>query len=102
MGVPAIPSSLAPQVPLDSEITVHDPFNPQPAKVSSIAQIANLETPFFEDYHHDEESDMISLEICAYKSNRQRCQACLLGFHQENDCYLRGIAFQLPELRRRL
>ena len=35
-------------------------------------------------------------------NNRSRCQACLLGFHSEMKCYLRGPAFQPDELKRRI
>ena len=41
--------------------------------------------------------------ICASQmSGRTRCQACLLGFHDENDCFLRGDKFQPDGLKRRL
>ena len=35
-------------------------------------------------------------------NNRNRCQACLIGFHDEIKCYLRGPAFQPEELKRRI
>jgi hypothetical protein len=40
--------------------------------------------------------------LCAMKTQRRRCQVCLIGFHDEDDCYLRGPNFQDPALTRRI
>ena len=40
--------------------------------------------------------------ICASVSAKKRCPACLIGFHNEMDCYLRGANFQPDNLQRRL
>ena len=56
--------------------------------------IASMETPFCLDCNDP--------TICARISGKTRCQACLLGFHDENDCFMRGESFQPPGLTRRL
>jgi hypothetical protein len=40
--------------------------------------------------------------IHAFTSHKRRCQVCLMGFHQEDDCYLRGPNFIDPALQRRI
>jgi hypothetical protein len=40
--------------------------------------------------------------IHAFTSHKRRCQVCLMGFHQEDDCYLRGPHFIDPALQRRI
>ena len=37
--------------------------------------------------------------ICASVSAKKRCPACLIGFHNEMDCYLRGANFQPDNLQ---
>ena len=47
--------------------------------------------------------DETSPTICAKLTpKRDCCQACLIGFHPENDCFLRGINFQPVELQCRM
>jgi hypothetical protein len=41
-------------------------------------------------------------EICSMVTPKQRCQACLRGVHDPNNCYLRGPAFRPTELNQRL
>ena len=40
--------------------------------------------------------------MCAKVMRKNKCSACLLGFHDENDYFLRGDKFIPPGLRRRL
>jgi hypothetical protein len=41
-------------------------------------------------------------EICSMSHPKQRCQACLRGVHDPNDCFLRGPAFRPTELNQRI
>ena len=40
--------------------------------------------------------------ICMQTNQRDRCKACLVGYHEEVNCYARGPAFLPPSLRRRI
>ena len=40
--------------------------------------------------------------LCFQSQQRSRCKACLVGFHEEVDCYARGPSFLPPKLRRRI
>ena len=95
MNAPLVPSSLRPSI---SSILHHTPTQPpSPANSQTSYQefIACLEVTIDEDC-----SDPT---ICAQQSsNRSRCQACLLGFHREVDCFLRGPPFQPSALQRRI
>lgn len=46
--------------------------------------------------------DCVNPVICFQSQQRSRCKACLVGFHEEVDCYARGPAFLPPKLRRRI
>jgi hypothetical protein len=41
-------------------------------------------------------------EICSMVTPKQRCQACLRGIHDPNNCFLRGPAFRPSELNQRI
>lgn len=41
-------------------------------------------------------------DICTFNSQCCRCQVCLTGFHDEDDCYLQGPNFQDPALTCRI
>ena len=90
MSAPTIPSVLR-----DIESLSHDPVpSTAPATESFSALVASLESTVSED--------CITPTICANVTARKRCAACLIGFHNEMDCYLRGSKFQPPNLQRRL
>ena len=94
IDAPPVPATLRQSktnIPLPKKSYLPNPHDP--ADVSSF--IACLEVTIDEECYQP--------TICAkFASNKQRCQACLLGFHRELDCYLRGPTFQPPELKRRL
>ena len=94
MNASLIPSSLRPQrkIPSLHQSTLVPPPSPKDGYTEFIAC---LEVTIDEDCTQP--------SICAKMStNKQRCQACLLGFHRELDCYLRGPNFQPSDLKRRL
>lgn len=93
VNAPLIPSNIRPAHSNVPRVTPAAPPFHESSDVSSF--IACLEVTIDEDCYQP--------TICAQiSSNKQRCQACLLGFHRELDCYLRGQSFQPPELKRRL
>jgi hypothetical protein len=91
-GVPSTPSSLRP-TSLSSSTT------PSPSSDIS-SSIFTTSSP------HQSSPVVASCEydpsICALQTKRRRCQVCLMGFHEENDCYLRGKNFIDPALQRRI
>ena len=97
MGAPATPGPLRHTQPpiIPTTITPMTTTTPSP-KEDFHAVIASL------DITVDNECSTPTICAAVSSNNRQRCQACLLGFHETVDCFLRGSAFQPPDLRRRI
>ena len=97
MNATLVPSQLRPSIrptTLPTSMTIQPPPTTKPSS-SYDEFIACLEVTIDED--------CINPTMCAkMTNNRSRCQACLIGFHRELDCYLRGAAFQPEALKRRI
>jgi hypothetical protein len=87
--IPDTPSTLAP-----STIQRHIPSSTSPSSLVPPSK-QNDTPPTIANFEYDP-------TLCALRSQRRRCQVCLIGFHDEDDCYLRGPNFQDPALTRRI
>ena len=90
MQAPRTPPSLLP----DQNVQPAQQNNTYSTKQSYEALISSLESTIC--------ADCVTPEICSKVANRHRCQVCLVGFHDEVDCFARGEKFQNPQLRRRI
>jgi hypothetical protein len=85
-GLPCTPPTLQPSV--FQQVTHSPPITAPSSTIPSNLQI------------------IVSCEydptIMAFSSHRRRCKVCLMGFHDENDCYLQGDNFIDPDFKRRI
>jgi hypothetical protein len=89
---PDTPTKLNTLTYLPPPSVAQDPTPPTTSVSSSQGLIAAMDIP----------SDCFHPEICAMVNPKQRCQACLRGYHDPNNCFLRGPAFRPKELNQRL
>ena len=106
--VPTVPSQLVPNPTKDStgdSMTIRKLKEQNVAYSSLIASFEN-DNIALNDVNENLDDDLgvyyNDPMICAKIHQRKKCSACLLGFHSDNDCFLRGDKFLPPGLRRRL
>ena len=103
--VPSVPPKLEPN-PTNSNTgdseTIQKLKQQNDAYSSLIASLEQTDTTQFDTPYDDLGVGYNDPTMCAKMAMRNKCTACLLGFHNENDCFLRGDKFIPPGLKRRL
>jgi hypothetical protein len=95
---PSIPSSLRPLRSTTSlpTSTISSSYDTSASTNQSPATIASL------DIFCQPTDESIDPTINALNRSREKCPACLMGFHDVNDCYHRGPNFRDPAFNRRI
>ena len=98
MHAPMIPSTLRP-----SSSSIPSKVSHASPPITTTDNSQNSYQEFIACLEVTIDEDCSDPTICSQQtSNRSRCQACLLGFHREVDCFLRGPSFQPAALKRRI
>ena len=78
-----------------------------PSKVNQNSEVVDVSYPkdlsaIISVLQQSVDPDCSSPTLCYQAQPKQRCKACLQGYHEEVDCYARGHQFLPPTLRRRI
>ena len=106
---PSTPPSLNPSCDLNSSQLLCQPTSSISSSSTSSSTTEVVDVTYPKDLsavisilQQTTDPDCENPVLCFQSQPRSRCKACLVGYHEEVDCYARGPEFLPPKLRQRI